>query len=121
MARCCFGHIHCENVCLCTPLAAPSGPLNEKLLLCLNCVADPAPTKYPMCNCVAVQINKGATANSARTLLASPDYHMVHTIRTRDFDPLQDPHTVPGHIPIESSMGVTTGQLVCACTTQWTL
>ncbi len=69
------------------------------------CGLSSPPSKHPF------QVNK-TSANVPRTLLASPDHHMVHTIRTRDFDPLQDPATVPGHIPIESTLGVTTGQLV---------
>ena len=50
--------------------------------------------------------------NTLRTLLISPDHHMVHTIRTSTFDELQDPSTVPSNVSIESTVGVTPGQLV---------
>ena len=56
-------------------------------------------------------MNKAA-ANTLRTLIVSPEHHMVHTIRTSTFDELQDPTTVPSNVSIEATVGVTTGQLV---------
>ena len=56
------------------------------------------------------QINKSA-ANALRTLLVSPDHQMMHVIRTSTLSEMQDPTSVPSDVSIETTVGVTAGQL----------
>jgi hypothetical protein len=84
-----------------TSSLARTRTLQLSLYTCFSCC-------LPLC--VVYQVNKTMT-NVARTLLVSPDHNMVHTIVTASLDSLQDPSTVPSNVTIESTIGISPGQV----------